>query len=179
VVLLIVHWIDISWWEKVVRTIVVYTWLVLLLRVLGKRTLAQLNSLDLVVLLLLSNVVQNAIIGPDNSLFGGLLGAAVLLAFNYVLVRFAFPHPMFQRLLQGTRLRIVSGGRPDRATLRRELISEEQLDGALRREGVENGVAGAKEVWLEPDGALTPIVEDDRTSEILRRLERIEQRLAR
>jgi uncharacterized membrane protein YcaP (DUF421 family) len=172
------HWIDISWWEKVVRTMVVYAGLVVLLRVLGKRTLAQLNSLDLVVLLLLSNVVQNAIIGPDDSLLGGLLGAVVLLGFNHLLVRFAFPHPAVQRLLQGARLRIVSGGRPDRAALRRELISEEQLDGALRREGVEGGVAGSKAVWLESDGALTPVVEDDRTAEILRRLERIEQRLS-
>jgi uncharacterized membrane protein YcaP (DUF421 family) len=172
------HWIDVSWWEKIVRTLVVYAGLVVLLRVLGKRTLAQLNSLDLVVLLLLSNVVQNAIIGPDDSLLGGLLGAGVLLGFNHLLVRFAFPHPGIQRLVQGARLRIVTAGRPNRAELRRELISEEQLDGALRREGVEGGIAGASEVWLEPDGALTPVVEDDRTAEILRRLERIEQRLA-
>ena len=177
-ILLVGHWIDISWWEKIGRTLVVYLGLVVLLRVLGKRTLAQLNSLDLVVLLLLSNVVQNAIIGPDDSLLGGLLGATVLLGFNYVLVRFAFPHPMFQRLLQGARTRVAFGGRSEPTVLRRELISEEQLDGALRREGVEDGVAGAKEVWLEPDGALTPVVEDDRTAEILRRLERIEQRLA-
>ena len=172
------HWIDVSWWEKVVRTLVVYAGLVVLLRLLGKRTLAQLNSLDLVVILLLSNVVQNAIIGPDDSLLGGLLGAAVLLTFNYLLIRFGFPHPAVQRLLQGSRLRLVRGGQPDRAALRREQISEEQLDGALRREGVEGGIAGANEVWLEPDGALTPVVEDDRTAEILRRLERIEQRLA-
>jgi uncharacterized membrane protein YcaP (DUF421 family) len=65
--------------EKVLRTIAVYLFLVLALRLAGKRELAQLNSVDLVVLLLLSNTVQNAIIGPDNSLLGGLLGAAVRL----------------------------------------------------------------------------------------------------
>jgi len=178
VLALVAQWIDISVWEKIARTLVVYIGLVALLRVLGKRTLAQLNTLDLVVLLLLSNVVQNAIIGPDDSILGALLGAAVLLGFNHVLVRFLFPHPTVQRVLQGARLLVVQNGKPDRPALRRELISEEQLDGALRREGVDGGMARAREVWLEPDGALTPVVDDDRTSEILRRLDRIEQRLA-
>jgi hypothetical protein len=73
--------------DKVLRTIAVYLFLVLALRLAGKRELAQLNSFDLVVVLLLSNTVQNAIIGPDNSLLGGLLGAAVLLAANYTTVR--------------------------------------------------------------------------------------------
>ena len=176
---MIEHWLDVSWWEKVVRTVAVYGSLLVLLRLLGKRTLAQLNSLDLVVLLLLSNVVQNAIIGPDDSLLGGLLGAAALLAFNHVVVRFAFRHPGVQWLLQGGRTRLAAGGRVEAAELRRELISEEQLDGALRREGVADGVAGTREVWLEPDGALTPVVPDDGTNEILRRLERIEERLSR
>src|SRR5262249_30632576 len=155
------------------RTTAVYGGLVVLLRILGKRTLAQLNTLDLVVLLLLSNVVQNAIIGPDDSIVGGLFGASVLLAFNYVLVRFVFPYPVLQRMLLGKRLRLVANGQPDQAALSRELITSEQLDGALRREGVDGGISGAKEVWLESDGALTPVVEDDRMSEVLRRLERI------
>jgi len=76
--------IDISVWEKLVRTVVVYLAIAILIRVAGKRLLAQMNSLDLVVVLLLSNVVQNAIIGPDNSLLGGLLGAAVLIGFNAI-----------------------------------------------------------------------------------------------
>lgn len=88
--------------DKVLRTIAVYLFLVLALRLAGKRELAQLNSFDLVVLLLLSNTVQNAIIGPDNSLLGGLLGAAVLLAANYTTVRLGFQYLALARALEGT-----------------------------------------------------------------------------
>src|SRR5712692_8981305 len=78
--------------EKIVRPIIVYAFLVLLLRIFGKRELAQLNPFDLVVLLSLSNTVQNAIIGNDNSLTGGVVGAAALLIVNYLVVRFLFRH---------------------------------------------------------------------------------------
>lgn len=81
--------LDIPLWEKVLRTIVVYLGIAILIRVAGKRLLAQMNSLDLVVVLLLSNVVQNAIIGPDNSVLGGMVGAVVLVAFNALLDRVA------------------------------------------------------------------------------------------
>ena len=79
--------LDISVLDKIIRTVVVYWTLIVLLRLAGKRDLAQLNSFDLIVMLLLSNVVQNAIIGPDNSLLGGLIGAAVLIAANAFLVQ--------------------------------------------------------------------------------------------
>src|ERR671937_119301 len=78
--------------EKILRPILVYVFLVLLLRIFGKRELAQLNPFDLVVLLSRSNTVQNAIIGDDNSLAGGLVGAFALLCINYVVVRFLFRH---------------------------------------------------------------------------------------
>src|SRR5207302_3923116 len=76
--------------EKILRPIIVYAFLVISLRLAGKRELTQLNPFDLVVLLLLSNTVQNAIIGEDNSLAGGILGAATLLVLNGVLVRLLF-----------------------------------------------------------------------------------------
>src|SRR3954454_23764844 len=78
--------------EKIIRPVIVYVFLVLVLRVFGKRELAQLNPFDLVVLLCLSNTVQNAIIGNDNSVTGGLIGAFSLLSFNYVVVRYLFQH---------------------------------------------------------------------------------------
>src|SRR5712675_1483559 len=80
-------------WEKILRAIVVYVFLIVGLRLSGKRELAQLNPFDLVVLLTLSNTVQNAIIGDDNSLLGGLIGATALLVLNYLVVRFMFFHP--------------------------------------------------------------------------------------
>src|SRR5713226_7823933 len=87
--------------EKVLRPIIVYAFLVVGLRLAGKRELAQLNPFDLVVLLTLSNTVQNAIIGDDNSITGGVIGAATLLFVNYVVVRFLYGHDRLERLVEG------------------------------------------------------------------------------
>ena len=95
--------------EKILRPIIVYLALVVLLRVFGKRELAQLNPFDLVVLLSLSNTVQNAIIGNDNSLSGGLTGALALLAMNYLVVRFLFNHRRLESI--DTRLASLAGGK--------------------------------------------------------------------
>src|ERR1700736_79836 len=87
--------------EKILRPVVVYAFLVLMLRIFGKRELAQLNPFDLVVLLSLSNTVQNAIIGDDNTLIGGLIGAFSLLAINYVVLRFLFKHRRLDEIFEG------------------------------------------------------------------------------
>src|ERR1700732_3245717 len=87
--------------EKILRPVVVYAFLVVGLRLSGKRELAQLNPFDLVVLLTLSNTVQNAIIGDDNSVTGGLIGATTLLVVNYVLVRFVSNHESLERFIEG------------------------------------------------------------------------------
>jgi uncharacterized membrane protein YcaP (DUF421 family) len=158
--------------EKVLRTIAVYLFLVLALRLAGKRELAQLNSFDLVVLLLLSNTVQNAIIGPDNSLLGGLLGAAVLLAANYTTVRLGFQHPALARTLEGTPTTLVQNGRTLDGNLRRYLITKEELMAAIRRQGGRN-LQDIEVVVLEANGALT-VEQNDRTHELLERLQRIE-----
>src|SRR3954467_2279262 len=94
--------LDISVLDKIIRTVVVYWTLIVLLRLAGKRDLAQLNSFDLIVMLLLSNVVQNAIIGPDNSLLGGLIGAAVLILANAFLVRLVRPNKRVTAYLEGS-----------------------------------------------------------------------------
>lgn len=159
--------VEISYWEKAVRTVAVYGGLVLLLRFAGKRMLAQLNAFDLVVLLLLSNVVQNAIIGPDDSLVGGLVGAVVLLAANFVLVRLSFQWPW----VQGRERVLVADGKPDERALRRELISANELDVALRRQGYD-GVDGVDSARLVPEGTLVGEKRDDPV------LARIERRLA-
>src|SRR2546430_4465555 len=95
--------------EKMLRPVVVYAFLVVGLRLAGKRELAQLNPFDLVVLLTLSNTVQNAIIGDDNSVTGGLLGAATPLAADGLLVRFLFPHDRLGRLVEGAAVVLISG----------------------------------------------------------------------
>ena len=164
--------------EKAIRTVAVYLVLLVLLHLAGKRELAQLTSFDLVVLLLLSNVVQNAIIGNDNSLVGGLLGAVVLIAGNYLVVRWAFFHPRWGRTLQGRSTELVVGGHLRRRVLRRELISQPQLEAALRREGVA-GLEAVERVVLEPEGTLTPYEKPKPGIEdVLERLDRIERRLS-
>src|SRR5215831_17538045 len=97
--------------EKILRPVAVYFFLVIALRVFGKRELAQLNPFDLVVLLSLSNTVQNAIIGNDNSLTGGLIGAFALLGMNYLVVRFLFRHRRLDQLCEGKSTILVDQGK--------------------------------------------------------------------
>src|SRR5205823_11963448 len=97
--------------EKIIRPILVYVALVILLRVFGKRELAQLNPFDLVVLLSLSNTVQNAIIGDDNSVSGGIIGAVTLLITNYLVVRFLFKHRRLDQVIEGSPTVLMKDGR--------------------------------------------------------------------
>src|SRR5258707_2235196 len=96
--------------EKIIRPIIVYVFLIAGLRLAGKRELAQLNPFDLVVLLTLSNTVQNAIIGEDNTVVGGLIGASALLALNYLTVRFLFRHPGIERAVEGKAATLIHNG---------------------------------------------------------------------
>jgi uncharacterized membrane protein YcaP (DUF421 family) len=121
--------------EKVLRPVLVYLFLIVGFRLAGKRELAQLNPFDLVVLLTISNTVQNAIIGSDNSLLGGVIGATTLLVFNYIVVRFVFGHPRIERLLEGDPTYLVQRGRLVEDRLRAEGITRAELESAARRQG--------------------------------------------
>src|SRR5216110_3098903 len=121
--------------EKIARPILVYIFLVLLLRVFGKRELAQLNPFDLVVLLSLSNTVQNAIIGDDNSLTGGLIGAFALLAMNYLVVRFLFRHRRLDQIFEGSPTVLVERGCILDRALAKELLTRAELMTVLHRQG--------------------------------------------
>src|SRR5579872_3913018 len=113
--------------EKVLRPIIVYIFLVVLLRAFGKRELAQLNPFDLVVLLSLSNTVQNAIIGNDNSLTGGLVGAFALCGVNYLVVRFLFRHRRLDQIFEGKPTVLVEHGRVLKEALAEELLTQSEL----------------------------------------------------
>ena len=168
-------WIEFA--DKTIRTIAVYGTLLILLRLGGKRQMAQLSTFDFVVILLLSNVVQNAIIGPDNTLIGGLVGAAILIAVNFIVVFFAFLNPSIERDLRGREATLVEDGQPREDELRRELISRSELEAALRRQGY-RGLSTVDEVVLEPEGTLAVTEKPHPTIEqVLASLERIEQRL--
>ncbi len=117
--------------EKILRPIIVYAFLVVSLRLSGKRELVQLNPFDLVVLLTLSNTVQNAIIGEDNSVLGGIIGATSLLLTNYLVVRFLYDHRKLDQLVEGRADVLVEGGKVRTRNLKRELITVPQLEAAL------------------------------------------------
>jgi hypothetical protein len=116
--------------EKLLRTLAVYAFLLVGLRLAGKRELGQLNPFDLVVLLLLSNTVQNAIIGNDNSLAGGVLGATALLIINWIVVRYLYTHPTVARWLEGDADVLIEGGKLHDGRMKRELITRGELEAA-------------------------------------------------
>ncbi len=161
--------------EKVARPVVVYFFLVVGLRLAGKRELAQLNPFDLVVLLLLSNTVQNAIIGNDNSVTGGLVGAATLLALNWVVVRFLFKHERIDKLVEGEEDVLIEGGKIRQARLEKELISRAELEEAAHKQGFAS-LDEVERAILEPGGGLTfiarrPDPDETRHRELLERLD--------
>ena len=145
--------------EKVLRTVAVYAGLALLLRLGGKRDLAQLSTFDLVVMLLLSNVVQNAVIGQDNSLTGGLLGAAVLVGGNAVWVRVVGRSSALVRLFEGTPTVLVADGRFQERAMRREGLRTGDLERAMRSQGAD-GVHEVKRATLTPGGAVVVELRD-------------------
>ena len=143
----------------------------------------QFNPFDLVVLLLLSNTLQNAIIGNDNSLAGGLLGAAVLLAVNYAVVRFLYRHPAIERLVEGDPDVLVRDGETIQHRMERELITKDQLEAAARRQGIDS-LDRVRECRLETGGALTfierkPTGDEERHSELVTRLNELAEQQAR
>ena len=147
--------LGLPWVEKILRPILVYVFLVVGLRIAGKRELAQLNPFDLVVLLTLSNAVQNAIIGDDNTVTGGMIGATTLLAVNYVVVRFMYGHEQLEQLVEGSADMLITAGKIHTENCRRELITLSELAAAARRQGlssldeVDTAVAGLMKL-LEP-----------------------------
>jgi len=157
--------------EKILRPILVYFALILLLRVFGKREMAQLNPFDLVVLLSVSNTVQNAIIGDDNSLTGGLLGALALFAINYLTVRFLFRHRNWHEALGGSPTELIQNGKVNHMALAKELITEADLTVVAHRQGFVD-VEEIDKCILEPGGTFfmqgkKPAVDDLRHAELV------------
>jgi uncharacterized membrane protein YcaP (DUF421 family) len=169
--------------EKILRPVVVYAFLVISLRLSGKRELVQLNPFDLVVLLTLSNTVQNAIIGDDNSVSGGLIGASSLLIVNYLVVRFLYKHRRLDQFVEGKADVLIDKGKIKTERLNKELISIPQLAAAARKQGFDD-LSEVQQCILEPGGTMTfigrkPDQEDVRHAEILRRFEMVTEELAR
>jgi uncharacterized membrane protein YcaP (DUF421 family) len=131
--------------------LLVFAFLVLALRLAGKRELAQLNVMDLAVLLLVSNTLQNAMIGNDNSLLGGIIGATALFATNYGFVHLTYRSARARRVLEGVPRTLLENGRPDTAALRKEAITESELRSIARERGFER-LDDVTLIVLETDG---------------------------
>ena len=172
--------LSLPWLEKIARPIVVYLLLIVLLRIFGKRELAQLNPYDLIVLLCLSNTLQNAIIGEDNSVTGGFLGAFALLAINYATVRLLYRHPRLEALVEGTPTVLIDKGEVCHDALRQEILTLAELESVAHRQGFAD-LDEIERCVLEPNGTfgIHPKLDPkDPNAEILLRLRSIEKHLA-
>ena len=168
--------------EKIIRPILVYVFLVLLLRVFGKRELAQLNPFDLVVLLSLANTVQNAIIGDDNSVAGGFIGATSLMVTNYLVIRYLFKHRRLDQIIEGRPSVLIRDGCVCKDELAKEMITVHELQTVGRRQGF-TGIHEVDKCVLEPGGAFVmtrkvPSDEEKKHDELLGALGEIRDRLS-
>ncbi len=167
--------------EKILRPIIVYLFLVIALRLFGKRELTNINPFDFVVLLTLSNTVQNAIIGEDNTVTGGLLGAFTLLATNYIVVRFIFKHRRLDQLVEGKPTVLIKNGKICERNLAKELLTKAELLTVAHRQGFTH-LSEVDECILEPGGNFfvkgkDPAMQDLRHGELLNRLESLKAQL--
>jgi uncharacterized membrane protein YcaP (DUF421 family) len=167
--------------EKILRPILVYAFLIVGLRLAGKRELAQLNPFDLVVLLTLSNTVQNAIIGDDNSVTGGVIGAATLLLLNHGVVRYLYGHDRIERLVEGDSDVLIDDGVVNLARLKKELITLAEFESAAHKQGFRS-LDEVERAILEPGGTICfigkkPEPEVERHQYLLARLDEISAQL--
>ncbi len=168
--------------EKIVRPVLVYLVLVIFLRLFGKRELAQLNPFDLVVLLCLANTVQNAIIGNDNSVSGGIVGAFSLLTTNWLLVRFLYKMPKINQALEGRETVLICDGRVDQAAMVKEQLTKVELLAVIHKQGLDD-LTDVQRCVLEPNGtfyveAKKPSSDDLERREILELVRALRSELA-
>lgn len=173
---------DIPLIEKIIRPTIVYFFLILGIRIAGKRELAQLNPFDLVVLLTLSNTVQNAIIGNDNSVAGGLIGAATLFAVNYVVIRFLFTHEKIDKIVEGAPDLLIDRGVVREDRLKKELLTRAELETAAHRQGFA-GLDEIERASIDPGGtvffvAKKPTEDEVQYKSLTDRLDTITRQLA-
>lgn len=164
--------------EKLLRTVLVYTLVAVLIRLTGKRGLAGLNNLDVVVMILLSNVVQNAIIGNDVSVTGGAVGAVTLVVVNSLLNRAALRSETFSKIFDGTETRVIQHGAIVPKAIRRLGLRRAELDHAVR---LQNGdhIAQVESGVLEPGGQLLLTLRDSEQGATKADVDKLTAQLAR
>ncbi len=168
--------------EKIIRPIAIYIFLIVGIRLAGKRTLASLNAFDLVVILSISNTVQNAIIGEDSSVLGGMIGAATLLILNYLVVRFFFSHQKLDHLIEGDPTVLIRDGKLVKPSCDKELITTLELEVAAHKQGFKT-LDDVEFAEIEPGGAIvftakSPTSGEARDLELHRKIEALDARMA-
>lgn len=170
--------------EKIIRTVIIYALLAVLFRFTGKRGLASMNTFDFIVIFLLSNVVQNAVIGNDQSLIGGIIGAVTLVTVNAAVNRLIAISPTAARIFDGRATTVISDGQPVDRALRRLGLRRSELDNAVRLQNG-NDVTEIGQGSLEPGGQLVLTLKQAEQSatkadvaELTDRLRRIESLLS-
>jgi uncharacterized membrane protein YcaP (DUF421 family) len=154
-------------WSIALRTAIVYVVILLGLRLAGKREIGQMTVFDLVVLLLISNAVQNAMVGPDSSVTGGVLAAAVLLIANWLVSALRLRSPRLRRWVEGSPTLLVLHGQVVPEHMRREGIDEETLEAALREHGI-GSVSDVEMAVLEIDGSISVVPQGGETKRVRR-----------
>jgi len=141
------------------KSVTIYIFIVIAIRIFGKKELSQLSVIDLVFILLISNSVQNAMVGTDSSVPGGMAAALGLFICNYVFKIILRKSPGFSKLVQGEKIVIVVGGKIQEKGLKDSMMSEEEVEMAVREHGV-SSIADADLVILEVDGNVTVLSAD-------------------
>src|SRR5712691_6499058 len=161
-------------WQIAVRTLAVYAAVLVGLRLMGKRQLGQMNIADLVVILLIANAVQNAMVGADVSISGGVLAAATLLIVNFAFTRLLARNPFAERLVEGSPTLLVKDGELIEANVRREGLAPMEVGMAIREHGISDA-SGVRVAYLEPDGTISVIPADATVLRGRRKVRRIRQ----
>ena len=147
------------WWVFIARAVIVYFVLLAMIRVSGKRTMGQFTAFDMLLVVLLGNAVQNALLGPDTSVGGGLLLAATLIGLNWLVGLASARSARVEALVEGSPVLLAREGQVYKEVLRRELISKEDFEKAMREEGVDD-VGDIHMAVLETNGHITMIQRD-------------------
>ncbi len=148
---------NVPWWEFVLRGVVVYVFLLVFLRLTGKRQTGQYAPFDLVLLLILSNAVQNSMNAGDNSLVGGLVSAATLIGCHVVLAQLTFRYAWMERLIDGSPQVLVQQGQVNTDLMRKELLSTDDLEAALRASGCLH-LHEVERATIETNGQITVVL---------------------
>jgi uncharacterized membrane protein YcaP (DUF421 family) len=146
--------LSLPWWEFVLRALIVYVFLIALLRLTGRRQVGQLAPFDLVLLLVLSNAVQNSMNGGDNSVLGGVLSAVSLVAANWVVSYTTFRSKRWQRAIEGRPQILVHNGHVYRDIMEKEKLTQSELDAAIRLAGCAC-IADVHVAMLENNGQIS------------------------